>query len=94
MKINAIDKKGSLKEYDAILTYHSDEFNKDYVVYTDNVYNSNNELQIYINEYNPNNLENNAKNIYDKEELKKIKTEINSILLTMKNETDKLESFE
>lgn len=94
MKINAIDKNGNLKEYDAILTYHSDEFNKDYVVYTDNVYNSNNELQIYINEYNPNNLENNAKNIYDKEELKKIKTEINSILLTMKNETDKLESFE
>ena len=47
MKINAIDKDGNLKEYDAILTYHSDEFNKDYVAYTDNIYNSNNELQIW-----------------------------------------------
>jgi uncharacterized protein YrzB (UPF0473 family) len=33
MKINAIDNNGNLKEYDAILTYHSDEFNKDYVVF-------------------------------------------------------------
>ena len=39
MKINAIDNNGNLKEYDAILTYHSDEFNRDYVAYTDNVYN-------------------------------------------------------
>ena len=30
MKINAIDKKGNLKEYDVILTYHSDKFDKDY----------------------------------------------------------------
>ena len=42
MKINAIDETGKLKEYDVILTYHSDEYNKDYIVYTDNIYNSNN----------------------------------------------------
>ena len=52
MKINAIDESGKLKEYDVILTYHSDNYNKDYIVYTDNIYNSNDELQIYINEYN------------------------------------------
>ncbi len=91
MKINAIDNNGNLKEYDAILTYHSDEFNRDYVAYTDNVYNSNNELQIYINEYNPRDIESSVKTILDNEEYNKIKTEINSILLTMKNETDKLE---
>lgn len=91
MKINAIDNNGNLKEYDAILTYHSDEFNKDYVVYTDNVYNSNDELQIYINEYNPRDLSSTTKNILDNEEYKKIKNEINSILLTIKNETNKIE---
>ena len=53
MKINAIDKSGFLKEYDTILTYYSDEFAKNYVVYTDNTYNSDNELQLYISEYNP-----------------------------------------
>ena len=29
MKINAIDINGNLKEYDTILTYHNDEYNKD-----------------------------------------------------------------
>ena len=73
MKINAVDKNGNLKEYDVILTYHNDEFNKDYVVYTDNVYNSNNELQIYINEYNSQNLECLVNNISDNDEYNKIK---------------------
>ena len=91
MKINAIDKDGNLKEYDAILTYHSDEFNKDYVAYTDNIYNSNNELQIYINEYILEDPEYLVKDIIDNDEYNKIKIEINSILLTMKNENDKIE---
>lgn len=94
MKINAIDVNGNLKEYDAILTYHSDEYNKDYVVYTDNLYNSNNELQIYINEYNPQNAEYVVNDIVDNDEYNKIKSEINSILLTMKNEEDKIELIE
>lgn len=94
MKINAIDNNGNLKEYDAILTYHSDEFNRDYVAYTDNVYNSDNRLQIYISEYNPEDLESTVKIVSSNEEFNKIKTEINSILLTMKNETDKLENNE
>lgn len=91
MKINAIDKDGNLKEYDAILTYHSDEFNKDYVAYTDNTYNSNNELQIYINEYILEDPEYLVKDIIDNDEYNKIKIEINSILLTLKNENDKIE---
>ena len=94
MKINAIDKDGNLKEYDAILTYHSDEFNKDYIVYTDNIYNSNNELQIYINEYISENPECLVKNIIDNDEYNKIKAEINSILLTIKNESDKIDNID
>ena len=89
MKIKAVDKNGSFKEYDAILTYHSDEFNKDYVVYTDNIYNDSNELQIYINEYTKETKELVSNTISDPKEYNKIKIEVNRILLTLKNETDK-----
>lgn len=91
MKINAIDTNGNLKEYDTILTYHSDEFNKDYIVYTDNIYNSNNELQIYISEYNKEDSERLVKEITNNNEYNKIKFEINSILLTLKNESESID---
>lgn len=90
MKINAVDINGRIKEYDAILTYHSDEYNKHYVVYTDNEYDKNNKLIIYISRYSLSNPETLVKEIKDKEEYKKIKLEINKILLTIKNENDKL----
>lgn len=93
MKINAIDNNGNLKEYDVILTYHSDEYNKDYVVYTDNIYNDKDEFQIYFNEYDPNNLSCKVKEISSNEEYNNIKTEINSILLTMKNESYKIDKI-
>lgn len=90
MKINALDNNGKLKEYDVILTYYSDEYNKNYIVYTDNVYNDKDELNIYINEYNDN-PEMVSKPIKDKEEYTKVKTAVNELLLIMKNESDKLE---
>jgi len=90
MKIYAIDNNGIEKEYDVILTYYSKEYNKNYVVYTDNVYNEKEELKIYINKYNPENVEEVSTSITNNEEYNKIKTEINKILLTMKNENDKL----
>lgn len=89
-KIYGIDKSGNQKEYNVILTYHSDEYNKDYIVYTNNIYNQNNELEIFINEYDKHNSNLISKEIENKEEYKKIKTIINSILLTMKNESDKI----
>ena len=33
MKISALDNNGNIKEYNVILTYHNDKYNKDYVVY-------------------------------------------------------------
>lgn len=90
MKINAITGDGRIKEYDAILTYHSEEYNKHYVVYTENEYNENDELIIHISSYNLTNPETIVKSIEDKNEYNKIKTEINKILLTIKNESDKL----
>ena len=92
MKINVVDQNGIIKEYDAILTYHSEEYNKHYVVYTENIYDENDELIIYISSYNLTNPETIVKDIEDKEEYNKIKTEINKILLTIKNESDKLDN--
>lgn len=89
MKINAVDINGIVKTYDAILTYHSEEYNKHYVVYTDNLYDESNNLIIYISSYNLLSPETIVKKIDDKEEYNKIKTEINKILLTVKNETEK-----
>ena len=94
MKINAIDESGKLKEYEVILTYYSDEYNKDYIVYTDNIYNSNNELQIYINEYNKDSVEDTVKDITDTDEYTKIKSVIGNILVNMKNESDILNNSE
>ena len=92
MKISAVDINGRIKEYDAILTYHSEEYNKHYVVYTENLYDENDELIIYISSYNLINPETIVKDIDDKEEYSKIKTEINKVLLTIKNETEKLDN--
>lgn len=86
--IKTKDDNGNIKEYQVILTYFDDEYNKDYIVYTDNKYNDNGELQIYINSYD----ESTANVIEDKKEYKKIKTIINSILLTIKNEHEKINS--
>lgn len=91
MKINAVDINGIIKEYDAILTYHSEEYNKHYVVYTDNTYDESNNLIIYISSYNLLNPENIVKKIDNTQEYNKIKTEINKILLTVKNESEKID---
>ena len=93
MKISAIDKNGNIKEYDAILTYYSEEFDKHYVVYTDNIYNDD-RLQIYISSYIPNELETLVQDIENEEEYGKIENEINKILYNLKNETDKLNETE
>lgn len=90
MKINALDINGNIKEYDTILTYHSEEYNKHYIVYTDNAYDKDDELIIYISTYNPDDIEVLVKEIEDKNEYNLIKTEMNKILLTLKNENDKL----
>ena len=38
---------GEEKEYDVILTFHSDKQNKNYIVYTDNNYDAENKLKIF-----------------------------------------------
>lgn len=52
-KIFTVTKNGIKIEYDVILTFKSEITGKDYVVYTDNKYDSENKLRIYAAIYNP-----------------------------------------
>lgn len=52
------DKNGQKNEYDILLTFHFNKTNKQYIVYTDNKYNENDELNIYANIYEDNELKN------------------------------------
>ena len=44
---------GTKVVYDVILTFHNDNNDKDYIVYTDNKYDSENKLKLYASIYNP-----------------------------------------
>lgn len=50
-KIYATLEDGTKIEYDVILTFHNDNNNKDYIVYTDNNYDLENKLKIYASIY-------------------------------------------
>ena len=52
------DRNGQKNEYDILLTFHFNKTNKQYIVYTDNKYNENDELNIYANIYENNELKN------------------------------------
>ena len=71
MKISALNKTGKVKEYDVVLTYLSEKNHKQYIVYTENKYDKNHELILYISEYNHDNLEYLVTNIINKEEYNK-----------------------
>jgi uncharacterized protein YrzB (UPF0473 family) len=83
MKINAIDINGNLKEYDTILTYHNDEYNKDYIVYTDNTLDEEGNTKVYASIYNPDQDETKLLPIETDKEWKIIET----ILEELQNET-------
>lgn len=90
MKISSLNKDSKIIEYDVILTYNSEKYNKHYMVYTANKYNEKHELIVYISEYNYENLENIVTEIKDKDEYNEIKLEIDKILLNLKQEQEKL----
>ena len=71
---------GELKEYDVVLTFHSDKQNKDYIVYTDNTYDNENKLKMYVAIYDQN-LENPfAGYPSTREEIDEINVMINKVL--------------
>lgn len=90
MKISGLNELGQIKEYDAILTYYNKTYNKKYIVYTENKYDENHELILYISEYDYDKPETIVNDITNKEEYNEIKKEIDKILLDIKKETEKL----
>lgn len=51
--IKGLNKAGNEVIYDVILTFHNDNNNKDYIVYTNNELDDENKLIIYSSVYNP-----------------------------------------
>ena len=51
MQFEVIDKNYNKIICDVIATYHDDSTNKDFIVYTDNTYDKNNQLMIYYSLY-------------------------------------------
>ena len=47
MQFEVTDKNGNKIKCEVIATYHHDEDNKDYIVYTDNTFDENKKLKIY-----------------------------------------------
>ena len=51
MQFEITTKEGKKRVCDVIATYHDDEVNKDFIVYTDNTYDSSNKLNIFYSLY-------------------------------------------
>ena len=52
-KIFTVMKDGKKVDYDVIMTFQNEDNKKNYVVYTDNTYDSSNKLKIYAAIYDP-----------------------------------------
>lgn len=52
--ITGKDSNGNELVYDVILTFHNDNNNKDYILYTNNELDENGKLKIFSSVYNPN----------------------------------------
>lgn len=79
-KIFTVFQNGIKKEYDVILTFKNERNGKDYIVYTDNVYDEFNKLKIYAALYNPLTSEF-LGYVEDKEEWKDIINLLDNVLL-------------
>ena len=63
---------GEDKEFEVLYTFRSIKYNKDYVIYTDNLYDEDNNLNIFASVYYPFDLERELEDIETDEEWKVI----------------------
>lgn len=83
------EEDGTSKTYSTLFTFYSQEYNKNYVVYSDYIDNINaftNKSIIYASIYNPDDEFFNIINITDKEELDMVKQQIDEIMMENINE--------
>ncbi|MBQ9011996.1 MAG: DUF1292 domain-containing protein [Bacilli bacterium] len=78
-KLRIIDANGNVKEYNVLYAFYWIKTDKNYVIYTDNTYDENNDLNVFASIYYP---DDNTKfdNIETEEEWEKIENILKSIL--------------
>ena len=84
-KFVLLDEKGQEKEYDVLLTFESEETNKNYIVYTDNSLDETGNVQVFASVYNPEDENTKLEPIETEKEWKVIET----ILDTLQEEVKK-----
>ena len=84
-KFVLLDEKGQEKEYDVLFTFESEETNKNYIVYTDNLLDETGNVQVFASVYNPEDENTKLEPIETEKEWKVIET----ILDTLQEEVKK-----
>ena len=75
-----IEKDGKEIEYDVLFTFDSEDTNKAYIGYTDNIIASNGRKNIYISSYDPiNGPANSLQDVVDERELEMVREVLESI---------------
>ena len=68
-------------EYEILCTYKLIDTNKDYIIYTDNSYDTNNNLNVYASIYYPNDLNKGFDNIETDYEWEKVNDMLKQVLI-------------
>ena len=88
MKIIFMDEKGQAKEYDVILTFHNEEYSKNYCLCTDNNEGKDGKINTYLYESYEKDGDLLVKEIEDKKEFNDIKKEANTLLSRLDKNID------
>lgn len=88
MKFKIIDENGKEIEYEVLLTFESDETNKNYIVYTDNTEDSLGNTKVYASIYDPNDENLKLTAIETEKEWKIVETIINEIQAEVKQDME------
>ena len=67
-------------EFEVLYTFKSRRTNKDYIIYTDNTHDENNDLNVYSAIYYPHDAEKELENITDDEDWKEVENFLNGEL--------------
>jgi len=80
-----INDEGKEVKYDVLFTFQSEETNKDYIVYTDNSKDEENNIQVYASIYHPEEEHSKLEAIETDQEWKIIETILKTIQEELKN---------
>ena len=88
--LKIIDKNGEVIDYNIIFAFYWIKTNRNYIIYTDNTKNENDDLNIYASIYDPNDLTK-LDDITTQEEWVEVENRINNIINNRGKIYDKLD---